>query len=155
MREQFVTYEIALALKELGFDAQCFGYYTPVKNWMIEGKYSEGKFHGPNWANTDNTMYFMYIVNSFGDRDSTTKNSKFTKAIHNIAVPLWQQVIDWLDSKNIFIDITYHKSGKFYASINNECDIPITDDLAFEKYDNRNQAREQSILKALEIITNK
>ena len=27
MKEQFVTYEIALKLKELGFDESCFGYY--------------------------------------------------------------------------------------------------------------------------------
>ena len=27
MEEQFVTYEIALKLKELGFNEECFGYY--------------------------------------------------------------------------------------------------------------------------------
>ena len=27
MKEQFVTYEIALKLKELGFDEECFGLY--------------------------------------------------------------------------------------------------------------------------------
>lgn len=28
MKEQFVTYEIALKLKELGFDEPCFGWYS-------------------------------------------------------------------------------------------------------------------------------
>ena len=28
MKKQFVTYEIALKLKELGFDEECLGYYT-------------------------------------------------------------------------------------------------------------------------------
>jgi hypothetical protein len=28
MKNEFVTYEVALALKELGFDEECFGYYV-------------------------------------------------------------------------------------------------------------------------------
>ena len=83
MKSQFATYEIALKLKELGFDEECFGYYTPMKDWMMKGKYSDGKlrFHGPNWANIDNTMYFMYKANSFGDRTEVVRNSIFTKSI--------------------------------------------------------------------------
>ena len=50
MKEQFVTYEIAKALKELGFDEECYGYYnskgellfpqngvTIVKDWIWVG----------------------------------------------------------------------------------------------------------------------
>ena len=105
MKEQFVTYEIALKLKELGFDEDCFGYYRPMKEWMMEGtKFNfERHFHGCNWANPNNTMYFMYVQNSFGDRTACVKNSEFTKAIENIAVPLWQQVIDWCDSKGLLV----------------------------------------------------
>ena len=29
MEKEFVSYEQALALKELGFDEPCFGYYEP------------------------------------------------------------------------------------------------------------------------------
>ena len=36
MKKQFVTYEIALKLKKLGFDEECFGYYTPMKDWMMK-----------------------------------------------------------------------------------------------------------------------
>ena len=32
MKEQFVTYEIALVLKELGFNEECFGYFKTDKN---------------------------------------------------------------------------------------------------------------------------
>ena len=121
MEKEFVTYEIALALKELGFDEPCFGYYG-----------------------IENELNFEISCNL--DHNLTRRNF--------MTAPLWQQVIDWLDSKNIFIDITYHKSGKFYVSVNNECDIPITNDLAFKKYDSRNQACEQAILKVIEIIKN-
>ena len=108
VKEQFVSYEIALKLKELGFDEPCFGYYTPMKEWMMAGTRlnPERHFHGCNWANSDNSMYFMYKQNSFGDRDSVVKNSEFTKAIHNVVVPLYSQVIDWCDSKGYYINVT-------------------------------------------------
>lgn len=35
MEEQFVPYMIALKLKELGFNEECFGYYD---NWLNYGK---------------------------------------------------------------------------------------------------------------------
>ena len=37
MNSEFVTYEQALALKELGFDEPCFGYWKS-KNWLIQEK---------------------------------------------------------------------------------------------------------------------
>ena len=119
MKKQFVTYEIALKLKELGFNEECFGYYTPMKKWMMEGtKFnSERHFHGPNWANSDNTMRFMYVQNSFGDRDSVVKNSGFTKAVENIATPLWQQAIDWFDSKELLVG-TVIVDNQYKSTIN-------------------------------------
>ena len=40
MKKEFVTYEIALELKQLGFDEPCFGYYNSgVKN-PLEVEYS-------------------------------------------------------------------------------------------------------------------
>jgi hypothetical protein len=35
MESLFVPYEIALALKELGFDEKCLGYYEYTKNFLI------------------------------------------------------------------------------------------------------------------------
>ena len=40
LKKEFVPYEQALALKELGFDEPCFGYYEPNKefnyiNWVV------------------------------------------------------------------------------------------------------------------------
>ena len=156
MKEQFVTYEIALKLKELGFDEKCFGYYTPMKDWMMKGKYSDGKlhFHGPNWANLDNTFYFMYKPNSFGDRTETVNNSNFTKAIHNIAVPLWQQVIDWFHEKYnlcIYWKPNRPNIGDTEYFIENQFEEVV---LASQIYMFPDQAREFAILKAIELIKN-
>jgi len=35
MEKQFVTYEIALKLKELGFNELCFGYFNGDKELML------------------------------------------------------------------------------------------------------------------------
>ena len=37
MTKEFIPYEIALALKELGFDEPCFGYYNEQGNYIGEG----------------------------------------------------------------------------------------------------------------------
>ena len=37
MEKEFVKYEQALTLKELGFDEPCFGYWKS-KNWLIQEK---------------------------------------------------------------------------------------------------------------------
>lgn len=87
MEEQFVTYKIALKLKALGFDEECFGYYTPI-----------------------NKMYFMYLQISFGDSTCAVRNSDFTKAIYTMSVPLWQQVVDWFREKYyIHIEMRCHR----------------------------------------------
>jgi hypothetical protein len=40
MNKEFVTYEQALALKELGFDEPCFGYYNSGVKTPLEVEYS-------------------------------------------------------------------------------------------------------------------
>jgi hypothetical protein len=42
MNKEFVPYEEALALKELGFDEPCFGYYTEDKIWRPASYSFEG-----------------------------------------------------------------------------------------------------------------
>ena len=48
MEKQFVTYEIALKLKELGFDEECFGYFAPLKKeltiWHNPEVTNQGEF---------------------------------------------------------------------------------------------------------------
>ena len=38
VKEQFVSYEIALKLKELGFNEECFGYYCKNKEFSFYGQ---------------------------------------------------------------------------------------------------------------------
>lgn len=156
MKKQFVSYEIALALKELGFDEECFGYFTPMKTWMMEGNEfnSEPHFHGCNWPNDNNTFYFMYIPNTFGDRTESIKNSQFTKSIENVAVPLWQQVIEWFRNlHNIYIWISYSKGydnpySGYIITLNKTNGITTGYSKSYE------ESRKRVILKAIELCKN-
>ena len=123
MEKQFVTYEIALMLKEKGFDQPCFGSY-----------YDEGKFSFWNW-----TVYKDYPY--------LTKNSVL---INMIAAPLWQQVLTWFrDVHNIDINIDPGGLPKMYAVFVKNWIYENEKDRALFTYED---AQEQAILKALELI---
>lgn len=52
MEEQFVTYEIALKLKELGFNKDCFGFYDGEVLWIkstSKDKINESNILAPLW----------------------------------------------------------------------------------------------------------
>ena len=70
MSNQFTTYEIALALKELGFDEECIGFY-----------YNENNFE----------IAIPDVVKVICDK------------FNYIKAPLWQQVIDFCDSKELLV----------------------------------------------------
>lgn len=82
MEKQFVTYEIAKDLKELGFDEECFALYD---------------------AYQDNRL--VYLQN--GGRN-TLNNIKTNESMDfSCLAPLWQQAIDWLETKDIKMSFNY------------------------------------------------
>jgi hypothetical protein len=81
MKEQFVTYEIAIKLKEKGFDEPCISKYE--ENYLCQD-------------------FSFDICND----DTWITNSKLHSKDKYCAAPLWQQVIDWLrEKRNIHIVI--------------------------------------------------
>lgn len=139
MEKQFVTYEIALRLKELGFDESCFGYYPKQVDAV------------PSLCVYQEESYFL-----IGDEPP----------IDRIEAPLWQQAIDWLREKDdLNVEINYFPNIKKYGLIISRRDfIPknhnkkenfqrgydVTSSfITFETYDD---ARKQSILNALELL---
>lgn len=122
----FVPYEIGLKLKEKGFNEQCLAFFNGVGDDMIQP------------IDTDFINY-----RSIGDC---------------VAAPLWQQVIDWLREKHGYIiNIDYFPlpehikslqpwTSELYSISEFDYIIEIYDRDTYEK------AREQVILKALELI---
>lgn len=125
MNEQFVTHEIALKLKELGFDEECFCFYTDSKQ-----------------------LRYNFILDS--ENPKLIPNSKIN-VLNYCAAPLWQQAIEWIKKTyNICIDIIY-QGGLFsdtfdYAyMIWSKQSIPQSNKMKY------NKAREQAILKTIDI----
>lgn len=87
MEKEFVPYELALKLKELGFREKCFGYWN--KGELMSFKQE------PN-----SSFYAINIKHSV-----------------RISAPLWQQAFDWFKvNKNLYADI-YRTDKVFSANI--------------------------------------
>ena len=125
MEKQFVTYKIALKLKELGFDEECLTTFD----------------------------HEVFNIENFG-LDNYTINSNLIDS--SITAPLWQQVIDWLRETykiNILIAPIYSSENlKGYVF---NFGLITMDNLSevFKngKFETFYKAREQAILKAIEL----
>jgi len=121
MKKQFVTYEIAKSLKELGFDEKCLGYYRNPDEFFI----------------TENGRGFNY-----------------NKASWAISAPLWQQVVDWFDKVyNLLIVVKYDKIYGYKWDIRGKKNKPLY--RCAVTYQRLCDAREESILEAIELCKNK
>jgi hypothetical protein len=48
MEKEFLPYELALRMKQLGFDEPCFGYYLETKEWTPASYSREGTVYPSN-----------------------------------------------------------------------------------------------------------
>lgn len=124
MEKQFVTYEIALKIKELGFDEECYGVFVQEKGNVL--------------VPISNIYYTGCAL------------------LKHIKAPLWQQVIDFLiDVYELEIMVKSWKEGGVivYLYSINVLGKPSSymNQLAKKTY---NEAREQAILKAIELCKN-
>lgn len=129
INSQFVSYEIAKKLKELGFNEVCIAHYMNELSWQIDC--------------TEGSMYFKY---SPSDEESE----------YSILAPLWQQAIDWLMKNGLSIQFKYYvmESYSFCIFRTNQKFKGIKDVFDRNIYDGVEGyyiAREKGILKAIEI----
>lgn len=125
MKNQFVTYEIAKALEELGFNDPCIKYYGKYSETLFDLSKGNEKVCNEQFGNDRGEIWF--------------------------SAPLWQQAIDWLREKHrieiaqdltelddyVFVYTKYRVQPPIYLSSGKYC-----------------KAREEAILKAIEIIKN-
>lgn len=137
MRDLFVTYEIAVKVKELGFDDPCLMCF-----------YHENNFGQPKDK--------LYLPSSFGK----SKNSLPESDNPWLTAPLWQQVIEWLmvyHNIEILVTNSYNAIDLWEYNVRNlifSYDMRLDYDSSYDKlfYLTYNEAREKAILKALELI---
>jgi hypothetical protein len=128
MKDQFVPYEIAVKLKEKGFDEPCLGFY-----------YDEGKFSFWNWT-------------VFNEYPHLTKNTAMIMTDY-ISAPLWQQVIDWFREKHnliMWVEARYGFKKKYFWFIH--FDVLIKDDIFDLHIETYEEARQEAIEHALTLI---
>jgi hypothetical protein len=90
MENEFINYEQALALKELGFDEECFGLYNPI-------------FHIQN-----------YTKNSIIDNLTDNKKLVCSAPLYQQAFRWFR------DEHNILVDVYPYKNGWLYKIYDNE-----------------------------------
>lgn len=139
MTSEFVTYEQALALKELGFDEPCFAYYS-INN--IENKlfYDIDSDDGELTALNQNQFYYNNL-----------------SEVGRISSPLKQQVFRWFRENHKFdgwATPCYTSDGKFYSFIiesGKESEI----DGSYDKVKTYEEAENACIDKLIEIVKKK
>ena len=128
MKKEFVPYDLAVKLKDLGFDGLCLCHY--------------------HYGNILRSKIVSYVE---GDCLKLDKFDKSTPA------PLWQQAFDWFREKYGYSSIIPFNGGEHYYWWITECnsfglDINSIDTHAFTTYE---QARHACLEKLIELIQNK
>lgn len=151
MKKQFVTYEIALALKELGFNERCFSKWS--KDWKKQS-YSLYPILATMGLNSpykkESNGYDQKEVNDGGYTFTGYKNNSLDHGEEVIAAPLWQQAIDWfIEEYNLLITITSQSQESWQWHIQFPHDS--LNKMWEEDFYTYKEAREQAILKAIEL----
>jgi hypothetical protein len=120
MKDQFVPYELAVKLKEMGFDERC-----------LAGYYNDGK----------SLWFFRFHKNS--EREPTVAE-RFATA------PLWQQAFDWFRDKGYgaFVETWINGGVKKFRGRNNYTPLFITD--VFDTYEEAREACLEKLIQILE-----
>jgi len=134
MEKQFVTYEIALILKELGFDEPCMARFKIRTNELTEVMSPKLQM----FVRTESQEEFRWQMWS---------------------APLWQQVIDWLiENYDIIITVDMNcmedEGFTFYVG-NIKSRETIIEDESYGNVNSYYNARKEAILKTIESIKNK
>ncbi len=105
MIKEFVSFDTARILKELGFLEECYGYYEYSLTSVFD---EQDGFDGPfGWEQGELNFNKGYFINN---SQSDLSNENWL----NIGVPLYQQVEKWLIEKyNIYLnripEISYYE----------------------------------------------
>ena len=111
MKELFVPYHIALALKEKGFSEPCLGFYSSSAN-AGDNDFSQ--------------FWFAAILDQIDHLPNIVKSEQFTNQQSCIA-PTWQQAVDWLLNKHgLYIQLDFG-IGWGYRFLMNGTQIPFSE----------------------------
>lgn len=125
METQFVPYELAVKLKELGFDEGCFGFYTELENLVIKENVKQqncatGKFVAPLWQQA-----FDFLLKKYN--------------LYGVLIPT----------------ATMYWAFKTMTVIEHIVEVPPYNNVDGSDYPSIGEARQACLEKLIELITNK
>ena len=120
MEKEFCTYEQAVALKELGFNESCFGYYIETKEWIPASYSQKGTIYPSNldlmkeWVSAP---LYQQAFRWFRDKHNlySTINLDSYKEPYSLKV-----TIKHLDDTNTFVDKEYYPYNNGIGDIDNK-----------------------------------
>ncbi len=135
MKKEFVTYEQALALKELGFDEPCLAFW-------------DGK-------NTD-AFYFNNIRDASGDYTPFQKHDR----LKWFGAPLYQQAFRWFREKyklysHVRESYSFDNTLEFVTQINGSYVNHGIFDKPVNRFETHEEAEQACLDKLIEIVKNK
>lgn len=134
MTKEFVDYKTALALKELGFDEPCFGYYADK-------------------TGEDKTIYTVSQVQGSINSMSVHFNSGCSS--YQFSAPLKQQAFRWFREKyNMHGNCELISSGWLYKTCNLK-EYTIEHNVLVGKFKTYEEAEQTCLDKLIEICKNK
>ena len=143
MEKEFVSYELALRMKQLGFDGSCFAIWSG--------------FDEQNFSITDTVRLY-----SSGFRINGTQSSKFYVNDFNslrVAAPTYSQAFRWFREKHylyaiIIPTITMHWTFKTTTVVEGMVEVPPYNHVHAIDYSTYEEAETACLEKLIEIVEN-
>lgn len=152
MEKKFVTYPVAKALKEVGFDEPCLAIFEPDERYNHKGENRLVMMGQPN-------DYEIYSTKSF--YRNTDEDEGYLELLGNneYLAPLWQDVIEWFMVKhNIYIQesCVFEDTGnRYYFKVTLDYGILKGCYVVSAPRLDLNEAREVAILAVIEMLIEK
>ena len=139
MEKEFIPYEIALALKELGFDGDCFAIWSG--------------FDEINFSTTDKVRLYSSKFRINDTQSATFYINDFNSLSSRVAAPTFSQAFRWFREKyNIYVEISFnqkYENSKFGYIIRSKSSCLHTRDFPYKTY---KEAELECLKKLIEII---
>ena len=145
MNKEFVNYDIALELKELGFDEPCFAMWTTGLTEFETSNVSPPRIFSSKFKLNDTQSCTSYI-----------NNLKY----FGTAAPLYQQVFRWLLDKHnlygiIIPTVTMDWTFKTMTVAQDMVEVPPYNHVDACDYSSREEAELACLIKLIEIVKSK
>jgi len=133
MKKEFLPYELAVKLKELGFDEPCLGFYNHQGQLILMAQEDESSIE-------------------------TYKNS-YVEMGMQYAAPLYQQAFRWFREKYVLDSIvqpTYSTKYQYRVfNVETKCKVQVYGDYMGRKFNTYEEAELACLEKLIEIVENK